>query len=156
MNKNVVIGIVVVIALAIVGWWYWTMMRPVAGTEQVAPSADQSINGVAVPNEDAAVALAGTWRSKQDARFVRVFQANGTIVDRYEGDDSATVTGTWNFVEDPAEEQAGLPVVKDAKVIKVQFPEEVMYFALLDLSETDLSMSYLGGAGGSLEFSRVQ
>ena len=153
MNKNVVIGIVVVLALIVVGWWYWAMMMPQSAQETVLNPSDSS-NGVAVPNEQAAFEISGTWQSKDDARFVREFRADGTVVDSYEGDDSATIRGSWNFVENPAEEQASLPVVKDARVIKIQFLEEVMYFAITELSENDLSMIYLSG-NGSLQFARV-
>jgi hypothetical protein len=152
MNRNTVIGIVVVLALIVVGGAYFFLMpKPEDVPEDVTPS--ESVNDVAVPDEEAAVTLAGTWKSRQDARFIRMFTATGVVTDRYEGDDSATVSGTWSFV-DPAKEQAELPVVKDAKVIKVQFPEEVMYFAVTELSETNLTMIYLTG-NGTLEFTRI-
>ena len=154
MNKNVVIGIVVVLALIVAGGAYYFLMPKPADMGEDVP-APTSMNDVARPNEEVAVSLDGTWKSKEDARFIRTFKADGTVTDRYEGDDSATVSGTWSFVADPSKEQGELPVVKDAKVLKLQFPEEVMYFALTDLTETDLSMIYLSG-NGSLEFTRVK
>ncbi len=154
MNRNVVIGIVIALALIVVGGAYYFFMQKPADMGEDVP-ASGSVNDVATPNEETAAKIEGTWKSTDDARFVRSFTADGTVTDRYEGDDSATVSGTWSFVADPTKEQAELPVVKDAKVLKLQFPEEVMYFALTNLSETDLSMIYLSG-NGSLEFTRVK
>lgn len=154
MNRNVVIGIVIVLALIVAGGACYFFMPRTADVGEGEP-APSSVNDVARPNEETAASLDGTWKSKDDARFVRSFTADGIVTDRYEGDDSATVSGTWSFVADPTKEQAELPVVKDAKVLKLQFPEEVMYFALTELTETDLSMIYLSG-NGSLQFTRVK
>ena len=151
MNRNVVIGIVVVLALGVMGWWYWAMMLP-AQTMNEMP-ADAAAGG-SEAIELSAMDLSGTWQSKQDPRFVRVFTTDGRVTDRYEGDESATVTGTWTVVEDPATERPELPVIENAQVIKVQFAEEVLYFAIANLTETDLSLIYLSG-NGTLEFSRV-
>ncbi|MDP3402485.1 MAG: hypothetical protein Q8S35_00825, partial [bacterium] len=140
MNRNVVIGIVVVLALAVVGWWYLAMMVPVQTLPQeMSPEG----TGAKVSTVQTSMDLSGTWRSKQDARFVRVFAVDGTITDRYEGDDSATVTGTWNVVEDLASERPELVVNGNVQVIRVQFAEEMLYFAIAALTETDLSMIYL-------------
>jgi len=155
MNKNVTIGIVVVLALLIVGWWYWAMMMPKQESETLSPNPSESINGVAVPSEQASIELSGTWRSTDDARFIREFKSDGTVIDSYEGDEGATTQGSWNFVEDPSKEKAELPVVKDAHILKLQFPEEVLYFALIDLSDTNLTLSYLS-RGNTLNFTRVK
>ncbi len=150
MHRNVVIGIVVAIALLVIGWWYWAFMMPVESP--LSPAAETEVT---VRPTDEAFSLAGTWQSTDDARFVRTFSGDGSVTDRYEGDASATVSGNWNVVEDPSREQAELPDVSGMRVIKVQFPEEVMYFAILELSTTELSMSYLGGNGSTLSFRRI-
>ncbi|HEY0979745.1 MAG TPA: hypothetical protein VGE23_02810 [Candidatus Paceibacterota bacterium] len=152
MDRNIVIGIVVAIALAVLGWWYWAMMMPENAVPLIPEAGTEAEQPEAVAVSEAA--LAGTWKSTQDARFVRVFGADGTVIDRYEGDDSATVTGSWSIVADPAREQPDLPAIENATVIKVQFPEEVMYFAVTELSATNLSMIYLSG-NGVLTFTRV-
>jgi len=153
MNTKVVTGIVVVLALAVIAWWYWAMMMPAA----IAPAETMDESGVSAPvsDEEARTEIIGTWQSKQDSRFMRAFMADGTVTDSYEGVDEATMTGTWSIVADPSLEQQGLPAVGDSRVLKIQFPEEVLYFAITGLSATDLSMIYLMG-NGSLEFTRIQ
>lgn len=153
MNRNVVIGIVVVLSVLVLGWWIFAFMLPTAAVPLIPGSATEDTER---PGEDQAFSLSGTWRSTEDARFVRTFSADGTVTDRYEGDERATVSGSWNAVEDLSQERPGLPDVGDMRVIKVQFPEEVMYFSIIELTATELSMSLLGGNGSTLSFTRVQ
>jgi hypothetical protein len=155
MNTKVVTGIVVVLALVVVGWWYLSMMAPTAlAPQETDMNPEESVNGVAESDEATRAKLVGSWKSTEDAKFVRVFSANGTVTDTYEGNPDATVIGEWSFVLDPASEQPTLPVVKDGKVLKIQFPEEALYFAVTGVSDTNLSMTYLSG-NGVLEFTRM-
>ena len=158
MNTNVITGIVVAIALLVLGWWYWAFMMP-QPVPQVneTPTPDESVNSVAMDNAAFGASLSGTWRSNDDAQFTREFTAGGTIIDRYEGSPEATSQGEWSLVTDPSAEKVELPVVKDAKIVRVQFPEEALYFAVNGLTETNLSMIYLNGArAGNLEFTRIK
>jgi hypothetical protein len=150
MDRKLVLGIVVVIALAVVGGWYWFMMRPVADVE-TAPETEDA----ARPEADAELSITGAWRSADDARFVREFRADGTVEDRYEGDEGATVSGAWNVVADPASEQAELPSAEGMRVVKIQFPEEVLYFSVVNVTDTELELSYLG-RGNTLRFTRIR
>lgn len=147
MNNNVVTGIVIVLAIAVIGWWFWS--RPAA-----APAPTESIPAPALIDESMSAGMTGTWKSSDDAKFTRTFAADGTVTDRYEGEDSATISGEWSVI-DPTKESVSLPVVKDGKVIKIQFPEEALYFAVTSVSETELVMTYLSG-NGVLRFVRVQ
>lgn len=160
MNPKVITGIAIALALIIIGGWYWLFMTPraLAPTDNVATSTpDQSINGAAMDTDSFAASLAGDWRSRDDAKFTREFTAGGRVTDRYEGITDATIVGEWSLVTDPAKESVSLPNVTDAKIMKIQFPEEVLYFAVNGITATDLSMIYLNGAGnGNLEFSRVR
>lgn len=147
MNNNVVTGIVIVLAVIVIGWWFWS--RPA-----VAPAPTETVPTPAMSNEAVSAGMTGTWKSSDDAKFTRTFAADGTVIDRYEGEESATLSGQWSVV-DPTQESVSLPVVKDAKVIKIQFPEEALYFAVTSVSETELVMTYLSG-NGVLRFTRVQ
>jgi len=129
------------------------VMTPVPVTNPLPAKPVESQNND-VPNEQISIELTGVWQSTQDTRFVREFRSDGTVTDRYEGMDDATSTGSWNFVEDPSKEQDELPAVHNAKILKIQFPEEVLYFALINLTDTGLTLSYLG-RGNTLEFTRV-
>ena len=88
-------------------------------------------------------------------------EADGTVTDAYEGDASATVTGTYTTV-DPLKEPAGalgavpLESLTGVTVLKVTFPQsEVMYFGVNSLTETSLTMTYLG-RGNILLFTKVR
>ncbi|MBU6323379.1 MAG: hypothetical protein KGI41_03105 [Patescibacteria group bacterium] len=137
----------------VLGYWYWSA--------HVAPSPAP---GNPVPNPElmatrdrATIAgeLSGVWVSTQDAKFTREFDTNGTVIDRYAGTASTTMTGIWSVVPDPAAEPVQLPAVDGQTVIKLEFPaESVMYFAITSATATDLSMNYLNG-NGALEFTKV-
>jgi hypothetical protein len=43
--------------------------------------------------------LAGTWQNSADPRFTRQLNPDGSSVDRYEGDDSATSVGRWKLLD---------------------------------------------------------
>lgn len=147
MNNSVVTGIVVVLAIVVIGWWFWSRSTP-------APVSPEPVPAPALSNESVSASMTGTWKSSDDTKFTRTFAADGTVTDRYEGEDSATISGQWSVI-DPTQESVSLPVVKDAKVIKIQFPEEALYFAVTSVSETELVMTYLSG-NGVLRFMRVQ
>ncbi|PIP87289.1 hypothetical protein COW81_01050 [Candidatus Campbellbacteria bacterium CG22_combo_CG10-13_8_21_14_all_36_13] len=90
----------------------------------------------------------GFWRSTDDSKFTREFLDDGSVVDKYEGDEDATFIGTWVYVEDLKAEPIELPEI-DTPVIKAVFNEETFYFGVF-MSEEDtnsLSLSYINGNG---------
>ncbi len=152
-QKTTIIGVVIAVVLIGLAWFALTILEPenrerLLNTKELPPE-----NPVGQSNLDTTTRLSGTWRSTDDPRFLRTFSANGTITDSYEDDQADPVSGTWSFADEPSERPATLPVVKDAKVIKVQFPEEVMYFAITGLDENELQMIYLG-TNKTLTFTR--
>lgn len=153
-NQKKVILIAIGVSLALVALVWAGLSFFGSKDEPVAPTrVEQAANPVGKTNRDVTLELDGKWRSTDDPRFVRTFSSNGAVTDFYEDDQADTVSGTWRFIEDPASEQGDLPAVTDAKVIKVMFPEEVLYFAITKLTDTELNLSYLP-RGNTLSFTR--
>lgn len=161
MNNKIVLGIVVLV-LAGGAYWFYTDSQKEGDTQRLTEgSTAQDPNSVQAGGEAAPAndpAMNGTWKSKEDAKFTREFKADGTITDKYEGDSSATETGTYTTVNVALE--AGLPVpaanLTGLTVIKATFPKTgVMYFGVQSLTGTDLSLIHLSGRGNILTFTKV-
>ena len=153
MNSKTLWAVIIIVLLAGIAYWY-------TGNRPVAEPASQQQSG----SQYAAVdpLMTGTWKSTDDAKFTRTFNADGTITDAYEGDASATATGTYTTV-DPLKEPAGalgavpLESLTGMTVLKVTFPQsEVMYFGVNSLTETSLTLTVLSGRGNILSFTKVQ
>lgn len=149
MNPQAVIALVVLIALLGAGYlWYTNQPAPlppqVADTtteeEPAAPTATQIENSIE-----------GTWRSSGDSKFTRAF-ANGQVTDRYQGNEDATVTGSYELNGTvPAQVKAAAGT---SAVLAIQFPEETLFFVVTKLSATELELRYVGGSG-VLRFKRT-
>ena len=154
MNSKTLWVVIVIILLAGATYWYSNgQSAQQAGPDQQVPASGES--SAVDP------LMTGTWKSTDDAKFTRTFNADGTVTDAYEGDASATVTGTYTTV-DPLKEPAGalgavpLESLTGVTVLKVTFPQsEVMYFSINKLTETSLTMTYLG-RGNILLFTKVR
>lgn len=123
------------------------------------PEVEVENEDVAVENEDvfARSDIAGTWVSTTDSQFVRTINADGTVVDTYEGDEAATMTGTWSWVDDVSVEPVELPSVENQGTIKMEFgDEDALYFAVTpDSTASELSLIFLTG-NGVLTFTRAE
>jgi len=158
MNNKVLIGIVVVLAVAGGAYYFATTrsqsVEPVSQGMPV-PGSENSGNEMVVANDPA---MNGRWQSTEDAKFMREFRADGTVVDTYEGNASATTMGTY-MVIDPAAE-TGLPVpaanLAGMTIIKTTWSNGViMYFGVNSLTESDLKLVNLSGRGNILIFTKV-
>lgn len=99
--------------------------------------------------------IIGSWRSRDDAKFVREFKEGGIIVDRYEGTEDTA--GTWSAFaasEDIETPFTQTPNAVYLRVVMNDFPEEVLYFELAKLTPEELELYFLG-AGGVLSFTRI-
>ncbi len=161
-SKSILIGIIVLVILAAAYWFYADFQKQDEANRLAQGSTAQDVNSLQVGGEVAPgndPAMNGTWKSKEDAKFTREFNADGTVTDRYEGDASATMTGTYMFVD--ASVETGIPVpaanLAGMRVIKATWPNgDIMYFGVQSLSATDLALINLSGRGNILAFTKVQ
>lgn len=157
MNTRTLSIVVLVVAIAGLAYWFGASRSQDAAMSQDQASGTQLAGSNTGEYDAVDPAMLGTWKSKDDAKFTREFRADATVVDRYEGDASATDTGTYVTV-DPTVIDTGVPEASLAgmTVLKITFEKSgVMFFGINSMTESDLTMTYLGGAGKPLMFSKV-
>ena len=159
--NNKVIWAVVVVVIAAAGLYYWstTKSAAVSGPQTGTVSQNNAGGTDAMNTHDST--MTGTWKSNDDAKFTRTFNADGTVTDAYAGDASATETGTYATV-DPLQESAGAfgsvtpESLTGMTVLKLTFPKSgVMYFGVQSETETSLKLIYIG-RGNVLSFTKAQ
>lgn len=159
-TRAVTLGIAIII-LAVLAYYVGTN-RAVIDEARVMANSDTAAgqSGKIAASEAYDPALAGTWQSTDDAKFTREFSADGTVTDRYDGDASATMSGTYakvNPIEDAplgisAEYLAEMP-----SVIKINWSDgESAYFGVSAVSTTSLALIHLSGRGNVLSFTKVR
>lgn len=101
--------------------------------------------------------LVGVWKSKDDSKFTREFTAEGTIIDRYEGGDSATSNGTFTVFTSTMEIPDGVTfeLEADDAYIRAIMDGEGYNFLVSSVTASDLELIYMD-RGGVLRFSKVQ
>lgn len=152
-SKNVIAWAIFFVLVA-AGIWYFAGRPATAPTLPEGEMAGEQVE-TGEESDSSESALVGTWRSKQDAKFTREFRADGTIVDRYEGMESATLEGSWSMANPAAVDLQGMEYDADAQLVMVNDPLESYLFKVNSVTATDLSLTYVGGAGGTLEFERI-
>src|SRR3989338_6487098 len=151
MNNKVLIGIVVLVLAGGVYWFYADSQKEGAKVADTTTSASQT----AKMNAEAGRAV-GKWKSTEDAKFTREFREDGTVTDMYEGDASATASGTWSQVVDVSVEPIQLPAVGGATILKLVLGGESLYFAIsTDTTADKLVLINLGGRGNIISFTRM-
>jgi hypothetical protein len=151
MNTKIASGVAVVPALLVVGWWYWGMTTPTAlAPVETGMNPEENVNGVAESDDATRAKIVGSWKSTENPEYVVVFTENtyNSAVNPNEG-----LSGEWSFVESAAKVRTRSPVIMGGKLIKIELLEETLYFVLTDLSDTNLTMTYLSGE--SEEFTRI-
>ncbi len=153
MNTTIawVVGVIVVLGA---GWYLLMGMPDQQAAEQGAPEPNgQQFENIGDPE------MLGTWKSSSDTKFTREFRSDGVIYDRYEGDATAGMGGSWAVV-DPAQEAplASLAASLAATtVIKATWNDgaDVTYFSVNKLDEKSMTITDLSGRGGVTVFAKI-
>ncbi len=161
MNAKGVIAILVVILIAGIGWMLWSKQsvdtantNPVGGT-QLAQGEAGAVSESPVKDP----MIIGTWRSDTDPKFTREFSADGMATDRYEGEASATWTGTASVVDATNLQIGTVPVgsLAGMTVIKIRDAADLeIYLSVQSVTESKLTTIDLTGTGKVTTWTRVQ
>jgi len=163
-RTGAVVAVVVVVAAALYYWWP-TLSVGLQSTQN-APQ-EQQMSGEKGP--DPRVSMVGTWKARYESKFTRTFYADGRVMDTYEGNDSATVSGDWEVIKHRFADGTGwslglanietlgnVPVaaLEGKTVVKTtwQTPTVVdtVYFVLNEgFSATSMTMINLSGTGST-------
>lgn len=153
MSQRAIIITILVLILAGAAYYIGTNREPVV--EEVVQSED--IVAADPAASETSQALVGMWRSKDDSKFTREFRADGTITDRYEGEESATSSGTFMVFTSTMTKPEGVMFDLDADVayIRAIMDGEGYNFRVSSVSANELELIYMD-RGGMLRFERVQ
>jgi hypothetical protein len=102
--------------------------------------------------------MAGRWRSVDDPRSLIEIRADGTWIDSYTGEPSATATSHWLLFSGarPPKDAAGETL--DAKSTYLEVSDKdagVLFYALDQLDAKSLDLLYLD-RGNTLRYTRVK
>lgn len=100
------------------------------------------------------LAIVAKWQNIEDPKFTREFLSDGSVVDRYEGDESATQTGIW-APSGMGEIPFSVPVDETKKDFTLTFGNEKYFFRVMEITRTKLVLMYLD-RGNFLEFKKIK
>ena len=159
MNTKIVWIVVAILLLGAAFWFVTDYQKEGADDQQLSEGSTatdpNSVHNAGIRDP----MMSGTWKSTEDAKFTREFEADGTITDKYEGDVEATTVGSWKVVDPNTEIKLPVPAINLAgmTVIKTEWGNgEVMYFSINTLTDTELEMTNLSGRGNILVFTKVK
>lgn len=124
-------------------------------TPVVQPSASQPPPEDSADDEQSTNLIVGTWQSTQDPRAYKVFESDGTAIERYAGEQPLETAGTWRVfrIDDPVDSYPQ-PLDADTTYVRIDDGDEQYHYAITALNETTLELIYLD-RGGVLQYQRV-
>ncbi len=163
-NQKVLLGIVVAIAIGVTAHFVASMDVP--AQYAVMPSQQTgsvAVAVVAVPVADEGMSalagsvwevLPGEWQSNADPRSKLVFNADGTVVSRYDGDSPVSKNGVWGvFTAEMAPEGAGEWMREGIVYMQVTIEGESRYFEVGWLGDALQLLSMENGSAA--RFTRI-
>jgi hypothetical protein len=155
MDSKFIVALAMLLALGAAGYLWYSGLPPApsASQDETAQPAAATPDVSTLPPSTLKAEMSGSWRSADDAKFTREFHADGTLIDRYEGEPDASVRGSWQVIGGGE----GLPAslaAEERTIVRIAFPEEVLFLVVTALTEDKLEMAYVGGTG-SLRFTRI-
>jgi hypothetical protein len=103
-------------------------------------------------------ALVGVWQSIDDTRFSREFRADGTAIDRYDGDPDGSQSGAWLLFAGgapPPELVGHRTFVAKGVYLEIRENGDTMLFGITAVGRSALQMINID-RGNTLSFNRIQ
>lgn len=142
----------VVVALGAAAFYFWPTLSKAPVQNETATGGEVGTEPTQNPD------LSGTWRSTSDAKFTREIRTDGVIIDRYEGEASAGLNGSWKSIA-ASELPASIPGTSfvEKTIIEVTWEGgvETTYFVVSDLTATSLTTTDLTGRGEVTTWTRL-
>jgi len=157
MNARVITITIAVLLLAGVAYYIGTNRGSSDDADTVAGTTSQQV----IPQQDpklteTSAQLVGEWKSEDDGKYSREFRADGTVTDMYEGDASATASGTWKVFNASTRIPTGVTFSLDQDVtyIHVVMDGETYSYGIVKVTGEKLELIYMD-RGGMLRFAKV-
>ena len=115
-----------------------------------------ALSAIAAPTQQAL--MVGTWRSTDDARAMVEIRADGTWIDSYVGEPSATATSHWLLFSGAKPPKAAAGETLDAKSTYLEVNDQdggQLFYALEKVDAKSLELLYLD-RGNELTYARVK
>ena len=113
-------------------------------------------SAVAAPSQEAL--MAGKWRSTDDAKAMVEIRADGTWIDSYTGEPSATATSHWLLFSGAKPPKEAASETLDAKSTYLEVSDQdggQLFYALEKVDAKSLELLYLD-RGNELSYARVK
>lgn len=130
---------------------------PALAAEPAAPTSPAPAATQTVSLDQLRQMLLGTWQRDDETAFTRELATGGTVIDRFEGDDTATTRGTWQLVKGDAllPDRAGHKPPADSVFLQLSQNGEQALFNVVAVNAQAMQVIDIG-SGKTFRFSRLK